>query len=94
MQIDPDAISLVQELDGLPLTLSAAGVYLEHVTASFSDYLRLYRESWLKLQMTSPQLSSYEDRSLYKTWQITLNQIEQQNVVSATLLKWWAYFDR
>src|SRR5262245_39853495 len=56
---DPDAIALAKELDGLPLALSIAGAYLEHVTTSFSDYLRLYKASWLKLQTTSPQLSSY-----------------------------------
>jgi tetratricopeptide (TPR) repeat protein len=60
----------------------------------FSEYLRLYKESWLKLQMTSPQLSSYEDRSLYTTWQLSLDRIERQNALSAKLLKLWAYFDR
>ena len=94
MKTDRDAIALVQELDGLPLALSTARAYLEYVTMSFSDYLRLYQASWLKLQMTSPQLSSYEDRSLYTTWQITFNRIKQQNAASAKLLKWWAYFDR
>ena len=91
---DPDAIALVKELDGLPLALSTAGAYLEHVTTSFSDYLRLHKASWLKLQATSPPLASYEDRSLYTTWQITLDQIEQENAASAKLLKLWAYFDR
>jgi hypothetical protein len=91
---DLDAIALVKELDGLPLALSTAGAYLEHVTTSFSDYLRLYRASWLKLQRTSPQLSSYEDRSLYTTWQITFDRIQQQNPAAANLLKLWAYFDR
>ncbi|TVY17528.1 Vegetative incompatibility protein HET-E-1, partial [Lachnellula arida] len=91
---DPDAIALVKELDGLPLALSTAGVYLEHVTTSFSDYLRLYKTSWLKLQMTSPLLDSYEDRTLYTTWQITFDRIQQQNRASAKLLKLWAYFDR
>jgi tetratricopeptide (TPR) repeat protein len=67
---------------------------LEHVTTSFSDYLRLYKTSWLKLQRTSPQLSSYEDRSLYTTWQITFDQIEQRNAAAAKLLKLWAYFNR
>ena len=94
MKTDRDAIALVKELDGLPLALSAAGVYLEHVTTSFSDYLRFYKASWLKLQMRSPRLSSYEDRSLYTTWQITFDRIEQQNAASAKLLKLWAYFDR
>lgn len=94
MKTDRDAIALVKELDGLPLALSAAGAYLEHVTTSFSDYLRLYKASWLKLQRTTPQLSSYEDRSLYTTWQVTFDRIEQQNTASAKLLKLWAYFDR
>lgn len=40
---DPDAIVLVKEFDGLPLALSTAGVYLEYITISFSDYLRLYK---------------------------------------------------
>ena len=94
MKTDFDAIALVKELDGLPLALSSAGSYLEHVTTSFSDYLRLYKTSWLKLQRTSPQLSSYENRSLYTTWQITFDRIKQQNTASAKLLKLWAYFDR
>src|ERR1700744_1359477 len=94
MRTDCDAIALVEELDGLPLALSTAGAYLQHVSTSFSDYLRLYKASWLKLQITSPQLSSYEDRSLYTTWQITCDRIEQKNAASAKLLKWWAYFDR
>ncbi|KAH9210981.1 hypothetical protein DL95DRAFT_437398 [Leptodontidium sp. 2 PMI_412] len=91
---DPDAKALVAKLDGLPLALSTAGAYLEHVTMSFAEYLRLYEMSWLKLQTTSPRLSSYEDRSLYTTWQITFDRIRQQNAVSARLLELWAYFDR
>ncbi|PQE14722.1 kinesin light chain 1 protein [Rutstroemia sp. NJR-2017a BBW] len=91
---DPDAIALVEELDGLPLALSTAGVYLEHVTTSFSDYLQLYKTSWLKLQSTSPLLDSYENRTLYTTWQITFDRIEQRNPASAKLLKLWAYFRR
>ena len=93
-RIDPDATALVAKLDGLPLALSTAGAYLEHVTTSFSEYLRLYKESWLKLQTTSPLLNSYEDRSLYTTWQVTFDRIRQQNAASARLLKLWAYFDR
>ncbi|KAL9615789.1 MAG: hypothetical protein Q9160_009258 [Pyrenula sp. 1 TL-2023] len=92
---EPAATELVKELDGLPLALSTAGAYLEHVTTSFSEYLQLYRASWLKLQQTSPHLSSYgEDRSLFSTWQITFDRIKQQNAKSAKLLKLWAYFDR
>ena len=90
---DAAALELVDELDGLPLALSTAGLYLEQVTTSFSEYLQLYKTSWLKLQMTSPSLSSY-NRSLYTTWQLSLDQIIRENVLSAKLLKLWAYFDR
>ena len=93
-EINPAAVELVKELDGLPLALSTAGAYLEHVATSFSDYLRLYKSSWLKLQATSPQITSYEDRWLYTTWQITFERIQQENAASAKLLKLWAYFDR
>ncbi|ORY15005.1 hypothetical protein BCR34DRAFT_559345 [Clohesyomyces aquaticus] len=71
---DPDAKALVIKLDGLPLAISTAGAYMEHVTTSFAEYLRLYETSWLKLQRTSPRLSSY-DGSLYTTWQVTFDRI-------------------
>jgi hypothetical protein len=38
-------------------------------------------------------LSSYEDRALYSTWQLSLDHIKQQNELSARLLQLWAYFD-
>ena len=93
-KIDTAAVELVKEVDGLPLALSTTRAYLEHVTTSFSEYLQLSKASWLKLQQMSPQLRSYEDRSLYTTWLVTLDRVEQQNPASAKLLKLWAYFDR
>jgi hypothetical protein len=39
--LDPDAIQLAKELDGLPLALATAGIYLNQTAISFSDYLRL-----------------------------------------------------
>ena len=69
--LDPDVIKLAEELDGLPLALATAGAYLDQTALSFSDYLRLYKESWMKLLKTSPELNSYEDRTLYSTWQLS-----------------------
>src|SRR5450432_4455997 len=91
--LDPDAVRLAKKLDGLPLALAIAGAYLDQVAMSLSDYLRLYKESWAKLQKTSPELSSYEDRTLYSTWQISFEHVERRNVLSAQLLRLWAYFD-
>jgi tetratricopeptide (TPR) repeat protein len=87
-------MAIARELDGLPLALATAGAYLDQVPAtSFSDYLRHYRESWLKLQQTSPVLESYEDRALYTTWDLSFSHIKKQNVLSAKVLQLWAYFD-
>ena len=87
--IDPGAMAVAKELDGLPLALATAGAYLNQVATSFQDYLRLYKNSWLKLQQTTPELSSYEDRQLYTTWQISYDHIEKQNELSARLLQLW-----
>ncbi|KAN0067101.1 HET domain containing protein [Elaphomyces granulatus] len=90
---DPDAVRLAKELDGLPLALATAGAYLDQGAISFSDYLRLYKASWARLLMTSPELNSYEDRTLYSTWQLSFDQVKQRNELSAKLLQLWAYFD-
>ncbi|KAH8600126.1 kinesin light chain [Bisporella sp. PMI_857] len=90
---DPDVIKLAKELDGFPLALATAGAYLNQVSICSADYLRLYKESWAKLQNTSPKLGSYEDRTLYSTWQISYDHVEQRNSLSAKLLRLWAYFD-
>jgi hypothetical protein len=86
-------VKLAKELDGLPLALATAGAYLDQTVRSFSDYLRLYKESWARLQETSPELSSYEDRTLYSTWQISFDNIKQRNPLPAELLRLWTYFD-
>ena len=91
--LDPDAVRLAKELDGLPLALATAGAYLDQVAISLSDYFRLYKASWTKLQKTSPELSSYEDRTLYSTWQLSFDHVKQQNELSARLLHLWAYFN-
>jgi tetratricopeptide (TPR) repeat protein len=90
---DPDAVKLAKELDGLPLALATAGAYIDQTVMSFSDYLRLYKASWARLLKTSPELNSYEDRTLYSTWQLSFDRVKQRNEHSAKLLRLWAYFD-
>lgn len=90
--LDPDAVQLAEKLDGFPLALATAGAYLHQVAVSCGDYLRHYETSWLNLQKLSPRLSSY-DRTLHSTWQISYDHIEQENELSAMLLRLWAYFD-
>ncbi|KAK1624262.1 hypothetical protein BDP81DRAFT_330670 [Colletotrichum phormii] len=89
---NPDAYTLARRLDGLPLALSTAGAYLNQVSTTCAEYLRLYDESWLRLQRESPQLLDY-DQALYSTWGVSFNHIRQQSRGAAMLLRLWAYFD-
>ncbi|KPA35367.1 hypothetical protein FLAG1_11934 [Fusarium langsethiae] len=90
---DPASVQLARELDGLPLALSTAGAYLDQVSMTSKEYLELYQESWYRLQKSSPQVLSYEDRAMYSTWNISYLNIEKRNESSAMLLKFWAFFD-
>ena len=40
-----------------------------------------------------PALTTYEDRTLYSSWQVSYEYIERRNSASANLLRLWAYFD-
>ena len=90
---DPGAVELAKELDGLPLPLVTAGAYLDQVATTCVEYLRMYKDSWLKLQETSPAIYSCNDRALRTTWQLSYDHIKQKNELSAKLLQFWAYFD-
>jgi tetratricopeptide (TPR) repeat protein len=90
---DSSAHELARELDGLPLALATAGAYLHQVSTSFADYLKLYRQSWLRLQQNTPLLLSYEDRTMYSTWNISLEHVKKQSELATKLLQLWAYFD-
>ncbi|QIX00719.1 hypothetical protein AMS68_006236 [Peltaster fructicola] len=74
---DGGAVELAQKLDGLPLALATAGAYLSQSAITFSKYLDLYTRSWAKLQQKSRSLITYEDRTLYTTWQVSYDQIER-----------------
>jgi tetratricopeptide (TPR) repeat protein len=63
------------------------------VPDSFAEYLQSYKESWVQLQQYTPQLRSYEDRTLYTTWGISLSHVKEQSLLATKLLQLWAYFD-
>lgn len=80
-------------LDGLPLALATAGAYLRQASIGFEQYLQFYNSSWGKLQRVSPPVVSYEDRTLYSTWKLSLDHIQQRCPNSVRLLRLWAYLD-
>ena len=93
IRTDSSAVQLIRKLDGLPLALATAGAYLSQSTTTFAEYLHLLELSWAKLQRHSPALMTYENGTLYSTWQVSFVQIEQRNMLSARLLRLWAYFN-
>ena len=52
----------------------------------------MYETSWLQLHQSDPGLDSYEDRTLYSTWRISLDRLQQQNDLTVKLLRLWCYF--
>ena len=90
---DPDATKLVKRLDGLPLALATAGTYLSQTAYSFGDYLDLYNGSWNDLGRYSDGLLDYQDRTLYSTWNLSLQQVRSQDPEATELLRLMAYLD-
>ncbi|KAJ6073234.1 hypothetical protein N7467_011319 [Penicillium canescens] len=91
LSLDPTAIDLARQLDGLPLALATAGAYLDQVSITYTEYLQLHRESWRQLQEETPRLRAY-DYALYSTWNVSYQFIRQQSPIAAMLLQQWAYF--
>ena len=86
-------MALARRLDGLPLALATAGMYLNQTADSFSDYLRLYNDSWNDLELYSDGPLDYEDRTLYSTWNLSFQQVRGQDPEAAELLRLMAFLD-
>src|SRR5271163_3681655 len=86
-------MALARRLDGLPLALATAGMYLNQTADSFSDYLRLYNDSWNDLELYSDGPLDYKDQTLYSTWNLSLQQVRSQDPEAAELLRLMAFLD-
>ena len=93
LRIDFGTKEMLKKLDGLPLALATAGAYLGLTSMSASEYIHHHDTSWLELQRTSPKLLSYEDRTIYSTWNLSYMHIRKEDESAAKLLELWAYFD-
>ena len=75
------------------LALATAGAYLSQSADSFDDYLELYDNSWGDLSQYSRGLVDYEERTLCSTWNISFQQVRDQDPAAADLLKLMTYLD-
>lgn len=87
----PDALTLVERLDGLPLALVIAGSYISRTT--ISKYLEFYNTSWNNLQESLSFLPDYPGRTIITTWKISYDELKRKDDGAAKLLQLWAYLD-
>ena len=90
---DDSARRLALRLDGLPLALATASVYLNQSRDSFDEYLESYDNSWSDLGQYSRGPMDYEERTLFSTWNVSFQQVQAQDPEAAELLKLMAYLD-
>ena len=60
---------------------------------SFDDYLELYNNDWGDLNQHDRGPVDYEGRTLYSTWNVSFQQVRQQDPAAAELLQLMAYLD-
>jgi tetratricopeptide (TPR) repeat protein len=84
-------MKLAKRLDGLPLAVATAGMYLRQTPDSFAEFLTLYEDSWNELDDNSDGLMKYADRTLYSTWNMSLKRVEAQDPEAAQLVRFTAY---
>ncbi|KAJ5813504.1 TPR repeat protein [Penicillium pulvis] len=93
VQSDPFAERLAERLDGFPLVLATAGVFVQMTGLSFERYLQEYETHWIINPNQSITPQEYHDRTLYTTWDITYTHLTAENPYAANFLKMLAYFD-
>jgi tetratricopeptide (TPR) repeat protein/transcriptional regulator with XRE-family HTH domain len=85
---------IVHELDGLPLALDQAGVYIEEVGCSLAEYLTVYEQRRSGLLKRQSKLSSIDyPYTVASTWSLSFEQVEQECPAAAELLRLCAFLD-
>lgn len=82
---------IVKEMDGLPLALVQAAAYVEETGCSLEDYLGLYTTHRKDLlARRSNLLLDYPD-TVFTTWSLSFQRIEQESPAAADLLRLCAF---
>ena len=73
--------------------MTTAGVYIGQSSGECSaqEYLNLYDQQWEKLHEHADELLEYENRTLFTTWNLSLEQVRQQHPAAANLMSLLAY---
>src|SRR5207302_10658956 len=85
------ALTIAQELGGLPLALDQAGAYIEEIQCSLADYLQLYRGQRTELLKARGGLVPDHPEPVATTWSLSFTQVEQRSPAAADLLRLCAF---
>ncbi len=86
---------IIEKLNGLPLALTQAGIYLRQTNMAALDYVTHYDSTWTDLMKKQGRfpLQEYADRSVLTTWTISYEQVRSQSEAAAGLLRLWGFLD-
>ncbi len=86
-----NALSISQELGGLPLALDQAGAYIEETHCSLADYLHLYRTKRADLLKARGGLVLDHPEPVATTWSLSFAQVQERSAAAADLLRVCAF---
>jgi tetratricopeptide (TPR) repeat protein len=87
------AIEIVTALDGLPLALDQAGAYIEETRCGLSQYSDLYGTRRRELLQRRGRFPVDHPDSVAATWSLSFQQVEQESLAAADLLRLFAFLD-
>ncbi|HKV60055.1 MAG TPA: tetratricopeptide repeat protein [Ktedonobacteraceae bacterium] len=82
---------IVREMDGLPLALVQAAAYVEETGCSLAEYLQLYDTHRKDLLARRSNLPLDYTETVATTWELSFQQVEQQNPAAADILRLCAF---
>ncbi|MFL5653828.1 MAG: tetratricopeptide repeat protein, partial [Ktedonobacteraceae bacterium] len=85
------ATEIVAALDGLPLALDQAGAYIEETRCGLPQYLNLYSKRRKELLLRRGRFPTDHPDSVVSTWSLSFQQVEQESLATADLLRLLAF---
>jgi tetratricopeptide (TPR) repeat protein len=85
------ALTITQELGGLPLALDQAGAYIEEMQCSLADYLQFYRSQRAELLKARGGLVPDHPEPVATTWALSFAKVEQRSPAAADVLRLCAF---
>src|SRR5437588_1694117 len=87
------AAEIVAAMDGLPLALDQAGAYIEETRCGLSQYLDLYGTHRKELLLRRGRFPIDHPDSVVATWSLSFQQVEQECLAAADLLRLLAFLN-